>query len=74
MEFQEREQFARGLIELGRRCSAGEFDAQAFGGTVGSGEYADLQTFLGNGNVAAAQAQLEKDAVAGYGGQPPAAS
>jgi alpha-glucoside transport system substrate-binding protein len=46
----------------------------AFGGTVGSGEYGDLQTFLGNGNVAAAQAQLEKDAVSAYGGQPPAAS
>jgi alpha-glucoside transport system substrate-binding protein len=46
----------------------------AFGGTVGSGEYADLQTFLGNGSVAGAQAALEKDAVAAYGAQPPAAS
>jgi alpha-glucoside transport system substrate-binding protein len=42
----------------------------AFGGTPNQGEWADLQTFLGNGNVAAAQAQLEKDAAAakGWGG------
>jgi alpha-glucoside transport system substrate-binding protein len=36
----------------------------AFGGTPNKGEWADLQTFLGNGDVAAAQTQLEKDAVA----------
>ena len=34
----------------------------AFGGTANEGEWADLQTFLGNGNVAAAQKQLEADA------------
>jgi ABC-type glycerol-3-phosphate transport system substrate-binding protein len=36
----------------------------SFGGTPNKGEWADLQTFLGNGDVAAAQTQLEKDAVA----------
>jgi hypothetical protein len=39
----------------------------AFGGTPNQGEWADLQTFLGDGNVAAAQAQLEKDAAAATG-------
>ncbi len=39
----------------------------AFGGTPNKGEWADLQTFLGNGNVAAAQAQLESDAKAAQG-------
>ena len=39
----------------------------AFGGTVGSGEYADLQAFLGNGNVAATQQKLQSDAQAAYG-------
>ena len=34
----------------------------AFGGTANEGEWADLQTFLGNGNVAATQKQLETDA------------
>lgn len=38
----------------------------AFGGTVGKGEYADLQAFLGNGDVAAAQKQLQADASAAY--------
>jgi ABC-type glycerol-3-phosphate transport system substrate-binding protein len=38
-----------------------------FGGTPHQGEWADLQTFLGNGNVAAAQAALEKDAAATKG-------
>jgi alpha-glucoside transport system substrate-binding protein len=38
-----------------------------FGGTPNKGEWKDLQTFLGNGNVAAAQAQLEKDASAAKG-------
>lgn len=36
----------------------------AFGGTPNKGEWADLQTFLSNGDVAAAQKQLEADAVA----------
>lgn len=36
----------------------------AFGGTPNKGEWAALQTFLGNGNVAAAQATLEKEAKA----------
>ncbi|HEX3707088.1 MAG TPA: extracellular solute-binding protein [Mycobacteriales bacterium] len=39
----------------------------AFGGTPNKGEWADLQTFLKNGNVAAAQRQLEKDANAAKG-------
>jgi multiple sugar transport system substrate-binding protein/alpha-glucoside transport system substrate-binding protein len=39
----------------------------AFGGTVGKGEYADLQSFLANGNVAAAQRQLQADAAAAFG-------
>lgn len=34
----------------------------AFGGTPNKGEWGDLQTFLTNGNVQAAQQQLEKDA------------
>lgn len=41
----------------------------AFGGTKGSGEWADLQTWLKNpSNVDAATTQLEKDAAAAYGG------
>jgi hypothetical protein len=40
----------------------------AFGGTKGSGEWADLQTWLKNpNNIDAATAQLEKDAAAAYG-------
>ena len=40
----------------------------AFGGTKGSGEWADLQTWLKNPtNVDAAATQLEKDAAAAYG-------
>lgn len=38
-----------------------------FGGTPNKGEWADLQTFLKTGNVAATQAQLEKDAKAAKG-------
>jgi len=38
-----------------------------FGGTPNKGEWADLQTFLTSGNVAATQAQLEKDASAAKG-------
>lgn len=34
----------------------------AFGGTAGQGEWLDLQNFLSNGNVQAAQAALEADA------------
>jgi alpha-glucoside transport system substrate-binding protein len=34
----------------------------AFGGTANQGEWADLQSFLANGNVAATQRQLEADA------------
>ncbi|TWV41257.1 extracellular solute-binding protein [Streptomyces misionensis] len=41
---------------------------QAFGGTPGKGEWKDLQDFLRNpGDVAGAQAALEKDAAAAYG-------
>jgi len=40
----------------------------AFGGTPNKGEWADLQSFLGNGNVSAAQQKLEHDAAAAYGG------
>jgi alpha-glucoside transport system substrate-binding protein len=39
----------------------------SFGGTPNKGEWADLQTFLQTGNVAATQAQLEKDANAASG-------
>lgn len=38
----------------------------AFGGTKGQGEWKDLQAFLGNGDVSAAQTALEADAVAAY--------
>ncbi|EYT77914.1 sugar ABC transporter substrate-binding protein [Streptomyces sp. Tu 6176] len=42
---------------------------QAFGGTPGKGEWKDLQDFLKNpSDVAGAQAKLEKDAAAAYGG------
>jgi alpha-glucoside transport system substrate-binding protein len=42
---------------------------QAFGGTPGKGEWKDLQDFLKNpSDVAGAQARLEKDASAAYGG------
>ena len=34
----------------------------AFGGTANQGEWAALQAFLGNGNVAATQQQLEAEA------------
>jgi alpha-glucoside transport system substrate-binding protein len=42
----------------------------AFGGTPNKGEWADLQTFLGNGNVSQAQQALERDAksVSGWSG------
>ena len=39
----------------------------AFGGTVGKGEYGDLQAFLASGNVAATQQKLQADAAAAYG-------
>jgi alpha-glucoside transport system substrate-binding protein len=39
----------------------------AFGGTPNKGEWGDLQQFLVNQNVAATQAQLEKDASAAKG-------
>jgi multiple sugar transport system substrate-binding protein/alpha-glucoside transport system substrate-binding protein len=38
----------------------------AFGGTPNKGMWGDLQTFLTNGDVKAAQQQLEKDAAAAY--------
>ncbi|WP_127783338.1 extracellular solute-binding protein [Rhodococcus sp. X156] len=38
----------------------------AFGGTKGQGQWKALQDFLGNGDVAAAQAQLESAAKAAY--------
>ena len=38
----------------------------AFGGTKGQGEWKDLQAFLGNGDIAAAQAALEADAAAAF--------
>ncbi len=38
----------------------------AFGGTKGQGEWKDLQAFLGNGDIAAAQAALEADATAAF--------
>lgn len=38
----------------------------SFGGTANQGEWATLQSFLGNGNVAAAQSKLESEAKAAF--------
>jgi ABC-type glycerol-3-phosphate transport system substrate-binding protein len=60
---------AKDIIDAGNnfRFDMSDQAPATFGGTPHQGEWADLQTFLGNGNVAAAQAALEKDAAAAKG-------
>ncbi|MEU6539323.1 ABC transporter substrate-binding protein [Streptomyces sp. NPDC047000] len=62
---------AKSLIASGDdfRFDMSDQAPQAFGGTPGKGEWKDLQDFLKNpSDVAGAQAKLEKDAAAAYGG------
>ncbi|MCW2780334.1 MAG: extracellular solute-binding protein [Marmoricola sp.] len=55
---------AKQLVDVGNnfRFDMSDQAPAAFGGTPNKTEWGDLQTFLVNGNVAAAQQQLEKDA------------
>lgn len=61
-------QLAKAMVDVGDNFVFDMSDQApaAFGGTPNSGEWGDLQTFLTNGNVQAAQQQLEKDAAAAY--------
>ncbi|MFY4717735.1 ABC transporter substrate-binding protein [Streptomyces sp. LaBMicrA B280] len=64
------QKIAKSLIASGDdfRFDMSDQAPQAFGGTPGKGEWKDLQDFLKNpGDVADAQAALEKDAAAAYG-------
>ncbi|MFH8340264.1 ABC transporter substrate-binding protein [Streptomyces sp. AM6-12] len=64
------QRIAKSLIASGDdfRFDMSDQAPQAFGGTPGKGEWKDLQDFLRNpGDVAGAQAALEKDAAAAYG-------
>jgi len=62
-------QLAQQLVSVGDnfRFDMSDQAPAAFGGTPNKGEWADLQAFLGNGNVSAAQQKLEHDAAAAYG-------
>ncbi|MEU3983675.1 ABC transporter substrate-binding protein [Streptomyces sp. NPDC026672] len=65
------QKIAKALIASGDdfRFDMSDQAPQAFGGTPGKGEWKDLQDFLKNpSDVAGAQAKLEKDAAAAYGG------
>ncbi|MCW2754461.1 MAG: extracellular solute-binding protein [Marmoricola sp.] len=57
-------ELAKQLVAVGNnfRFDMSDQAPAAFGGTPNKTEWADLQTFLTDGNVAAAQRQLEKDA------------
>jgi alpha-glucoside transport system substrate-binding protein len=59
-------QLAQQLVSVGDnfRFDMSDQEPAAFGGTPNKGEWADLQSFLGNGNVSAAQQKLEHDAAA----------
>ena len=59
-------QLAQQLVSVGDnfRFDMSDQLPAAFGGTPNKGEWADLQSFLGNGNVSAAQQKLERDAAA----------
>ncbi|MEU3416503.1 ABC transporter substrate-binding protein [Streptomyces sp. NPDC006658] len=64
------QKIAKALVEAGDdfRFDMSDQAPQAFGGTPGKGEWKDLQDFLKNpGDVAGAQARLERDAAAAYG-------
>jgi alpha-glucoside transport system substrate-binding protein len=62
-------QLAQQLVSVGDnfRFDMSDQEPAAFGGTPNKGEWADLQSFLGNGNVSAAQQKLEHDAAAAAG-------
>lgn len=62
-------QIGKALISAGNNVVFDMSDQApaAFGGTVGKGEYADMQTFLSTGNIAATEKVLQKDATAAYG-------
>jgi ABC-type glycerol-3-phosphate transport system substrate-binding protein len=62
-------QVAQQLVSVGDnfRFDMSDQEPAAFGGTPNKGEWADLQTFLSNGNVSAAQRKLEHDAAAAAG-------
>ncbi|MGI8576740.1 MAG: ABC transporter substrate-binding protein [Nocardioidaceae bacterium] len=59
-------QLGQQLVSVGNnfRFDMSDQAPAAFGGTPNKGEWAALQTFLGNGDVAGAQATLEKEAKA----------
>ena len=59
-------QLAQQLVAVGDnfRFDMSDQLPSAFGGTPNKGEWADLQMFLSNGNVSAAQQKLEHDAAA----------
>ncbi|MGH3414822.1 MAG: ABC transporter substrate-binding protein [Marmoricola sp.] len=61
-------QLAQAMVKVGNNFVFDMSDQApaTFGGTPNQGEWGDLQTFLTNGNVKAAQQQLEKDAAAAY--------
>ncbi|GAC1337725.1 MAG: ABC transporter substrate-binding protein [Candidatus Dormibacteria bacterium] len=61
---------AKALIDAGDNVAFDMSDTApaAFGGTAGSGEWADLQAWVRNpSDIKGTQAQLEKDAAAAYG-------
>jgi len=61
---------AKGLIDAGNNVAFDMSDQApaAFGGTAGSGEWGDLQTFLRNtSDISGIEAKLEADAKAAYG-------
>jgi len=59
-------QLAQQMVQVGNnfRFDMSDQAPAEFGGTPNKGEWGDLQTFLTNGDVKAAQQQLEKDASA----------
>ncbi len=61
-------QLAQDMVKVGNnfRFDMSDQTPADFGGTPNKGEWADLQSFLVNGDVQAAQQQLEKDAAAAY--------
>ncbi len=61
-------QLAQQIVSVGDnfRFDMSDQAPASFGGTPNKGEWADLQSFLVDGNVKATQQQLEKDASAAY--------
>jgi ABC-type glycerol-3-phosphate transport system substrate-binding protein len=62
-------QLAQQIVSVGDnfRFDMSDQAPAEFGGTPNKGEWADLQSFLGNGHVAGTQQKLEKDAAAAKG-------